>query len=321
MSDVSPPLSARGGYTERTHWRRYQQHFPGGLSVTGDNAPTEHWWRWRGTAVHLDRVRRPDAPARVLVVHGVGTYGRMLAPYGRLPAVAGLEYLAVDLPGHGLSAATPVLTYDTWLRCLLDLVAAERAADPRPLLLFGISSGGRLAYDVAALAPDSVTGVVATSLPDARSPEVRQALAGSVELGRLAVTMGLVPCPLRLLPVPLRWLANVAAVSNNTRLAADVCADELGGGGWLPLEFLRTCLAAAPAVEPEEFAGPPVLLAQPAADGWLPPALSVRFLERIAAPNRSVLLSGTGHLPVEEAGLAELDGAVRDFLDELGIGE
>lgn len=272
--------------------------------------------------MHLDRVRRPEAPAKLLVVHGAGTYGRMLAPYGRLPALAGLEYLAPDLPGHGLTETRALApTYDMWQRCLLDLIAAERAADPRPILLFGLSHGGRLAYDVAARAPEGVAGVVATTLLDARRSDVRQALAATPELGRIAMTLGLVPCPMRLLRAPLRWLANVAAISNHAQLAATACADELGGGGWLPLEFLRSYLAAAPAVEPERFGGPPVLLAHPAADHWTPPALSVRFLDRIAAPRRCVLLSDSGHLPVEEAGLAELDAAVRDFLDELGIGE
>ncbi len=314
------PARERAGYREHAHWLRYQQYFPGGLRVTEENAPSEHWWAWGDAAVHLDRVRRPEAPAKVLAVHGAALYGRMLAPYGRLPALEALEFLAPDLPGHGLTdPGSAALTYGTWQRCVRDLLDAESKADARPILLFGVGTGGRLAYDVAACAPDAVAGVVATTLLDPRRLAVRQSLAASPEVGRVAGTVQLLPGPLRGLPVPVRWLANVAAISNHAQFAADACADRLGGGGSLPLEFVRSYLHAGPPVEPERFRGPPVLLTQPAQDRWAPAALSLELFERITAPRRSVLLSDAGHVPVEEAGLAELDTAVRDFLDELGL--
>ncbi|MFC7341663.1 alpha/beta hydrolase [Saccharopolyspora griseoalba] len=316
----SPPGSATDagpGYREQHHWQRYQEFFPGSLRVAADNAPAEQWWRWRGSLVHLDRVARPDAPAKVIALHGVGSYGRMLAPYGRLPALADLEFIAPDLPGFGLSGAgASGGTYRDWIRCVRDLVREERARDPRPIVLLGFSTGGRLAYDAAARA--EVAGVIATCLVDPSRDEVRRTLAARPEMVRLARVLDLARGPLTMSRVPVHWLVNIAAISNHTQYANLVWADRLAGGGWLSLGFARSCLQARPAVEPEGF-DRPLLLAHPEEDRWTPPKLSEGFFGRIGSPTRWASLRGAGHLPVEESGLADLDRAVRDFLDEFDI--
>ena len=90
-------------YAEHRHWLRYQEYFPSGLSLdhpdggprgsasrllTGRGLPTEalptaavqpeapapgmpveEWWSWRGRRVHLDRIPRPHAPAKVIALH------------------------------------------------------------------------------------------------------------------------------------------------------------------------------------------------------------------------------------------------------------
>ncbi|GAA4620820.1 alpha/beta hydrolase [Saccharopolyspora hordei] len=313
-TDVGP------GYHEQLHWLRYQEFFPGALRVTAENAPAEQWWPWRDVQVHVDRVAREHAPTKLISLHGIGTYGRMLAPYGRLPALADLEHIAPDLPGCGLTAPSRRgTTYQDWVDCVLDLVALERARDDRPIVLFGLSTGGRLAYDVAARAGDAVAGVIATCLVDPRRTEVRRHLAARPEMARWSGLLGLAPGPLASARVPAHWLANIAAISNHAQLANLVWADPRGGGSSLALGFVRSCLTAPPAVPPEEFTGPPLLLAQPAEDRWTPPLLSRRFFDRIGGPTLVAELSGAGHLPVEESGLADLDRAVRDFLDEFGL--
>jgi alpha-beta hydrolase superfamily lysophospholipase len=83
----------------------------------------------------------------------------------------------------------------------------------------------------------------------------------------------------------------------------------------MPLGWMRTFLAWEPAVEPEDFAVCPVVLAHPAADRWTPIELSLRFLHRIPAEHRSVvLLEGAGHVPVERPGLDQLAGVVLERL-------
>ncbi|MBF6507955.1 alpha/beta hydrolase [Nocardia farcinica] len=322
-SAPSTPGSATAvgpGYREQLYWLRYQDFFPGALRVTAENAPAEQWWSWRDVQVHVDRVAREHAPTKLIALHGIGTYGRVLAPYGRLPTLADLEFIAPDLPGFGLTRASRRgTTYQDWVDCVLDLVELERARDDRPIVLLGMSTGGRLAYDVAARAGGEVAGVIATCLIDPQRSEARRRLAARPEMARWSGLLGLVPGPLSTARVPTHWLANIAAVSNHAQLANLVWADPIGGGSWLALGFVRSCLASPPAVRPEAFTGTPVLLAHPAEDRWTPPLLSQRFHDRIGGPTRFAALTGAGHLPVEESGLADLDRAIRDFLDEFGL--
>jgi alpha-beta hydrolase superfamily lysophospholipase len=322
-SAPSTPGSATAvgpGYRNQLYWLRYQDFFPGALRLTTENAPAEQWWPWRGMTVHVDRVARDDAPTKLIALHGIGTYGRMLAPYGRLPSLADLEFIAPDLPGFGLTGGNRrAVTYQDWVACVLALVEFERARDERPIVLLGISTGGRLAYDVAAQADGAVAGVIVTCLADPQRDDVRRRLAARPEMAQWAGLLALVPKPVSAARVPLQWLMNIAAVSNHAQFANLVWADALGGGSWLTLAFVRSCLSAPPAVPPEAYGGPPLLLAHPNEDRWTPPLLSQQFFDRIAAPARSALLSGAGHLPVEEPGLADLDRAIRDFLDEFGL--
>lgn len=292
--------------------------------MTEDNAPREQWWAWRGRTVHLDRVARPGAAAKLLALHGMGGYGRMLAPYGRLPGLSEYEFLAPDLPGFGLTETHRTsTTYADWVDCVDALVASERARDSRPIVLFGVSTGGRLAYDVAASGAD-VSAVIVTYLADARSPEVRRRLAARPTFARWAGALSFLPPPLNSVPIPMQWIANLAAVSNHSQFANLVWADPVGGGRGLPMRLARSCLVSAPAVDPELYAGPPLLLACPEEDRWIPPSLSRRFLERMrkspGGPIRYASLRGSGHIPVEESALADLDRAARDFLDEFEPG-
>ncbi|WP_223207894.1 alpha/beta fold hydrolase [Actinopolyspora erythraea] len=316
------PTGSVPDYLERTHWLRYQEFFPGALRSTTGDCPSELRWSWRGTQLHLDVVQREDAAAKLLALHGIGGYGRMLAPYARLPSLAGLEYLAPDLPGHGLSpagAGRSRVTYRHWVDCVIDLLAAERATDRRPVVLFGLGSGGWLAYQVAARAPDLVAALVLTGLADPRTPEVRRGLAANPGAGLLSEALARAPLPAAPHRLPLRWLLDITAISDNARFAAAYAADELGGAGTVPLELFRSHLRSRPAVAPSDFTGPPVLLASPEPDRWAPRACSERFLARLSAPRRSVHLPGAGHLPRQESALAELDRAVRYFLDEFRV--
>nr|WP_228046571.1 alpha/beta fold hydrolase [Saccharopolyspora sp. HNM0983] len=252
-------------------------------------------------------------------MHGIGGYGRMLAPFGKLPALADAEFLAPDLPGSGLTPGPPgePLTYRTWVDCVLELVHRERARDGRPVVLLGFSAGGRLAYDVAALAGPQVSAVVATCLVDPRSARVRRSLAARPEQVPWSGVLGLLPRSVR---VPMHWMVNIAAVSNHTQFANLVWADPLGGARGITPGFARSCVTADPVVAPESFRAAPLLLAAPAEDRWTPVPLSRAFFDRLPAGARYAALSGAGHLPVEESGLADLDRAVRDFFDENGLG-
>jgi thioesterase domain-containing protein len=92
--------------------------------------------------------------------------------------------------------------------CVVDLVRAVRAEDPRPLVLAGASMGGMLAY-AAAARTGMVDALAATCLLDPRLPQVRAAIARHRWLGRHSARL-LVPVADNL-RVPMRLLANMSA--------------------------------------------------------------------------------------------------------------
>jgi len=312
------PRDTAGVETYESHpmWRRYQPFFPEGMRCTPESTPREESWRWRGLDVHLDRM--PGPGLKVIVLHGAGAYGRVMAPAAVLAHRYGYETVAPDLPGYGLTrVARREMTYGLWIDCVCDLIAAERARDGKPVVLFGVSLGGLLAYQAAARSRD-VVGLVATTLADPREREVRRGFARVPVLGtaglwmleKLArVTDGL--------PLPMARMSRMHRISNKPELSQLVARDRLGGGSWVPARFLRTLMTTPPAVEPEQFDVCPVLLAHPGADHMTDIALSRRFFDRLAAPKRMVVLEGASHMPTEHPGVDQLEAAVLEFTSQL----
>ena len=285
--------------------------------------PTPTWWNWRGGRVHIARAAAPEASARVMVVHGAAGHSGALWPV--CSPVAGMADLLVpDLPPYGATSVPHPsrIRYTDWVELLCELVIAERRRDERPLVLFGASMGGMLAYEVAARTGQA-SAVVATCLLDPADPEARRRAArgplGSIPPAGLALLERLVGG----VRVPMRWLADERKISGDPEFSAMCAADPRGGGARTPIGLLTSFVNYRHA-SPEAFAAPPVLLAHPAADDWTPPELSLRFLDRIEAPTTVVMLDKCGHYPIEEPGLTQLAetlyGLVGNTLDETAEG-
>jgi pimeloyl-ACP methyl ester carboxylesterase len=299
-------------------WRRYQDHFPPSLRCTPESTPREEYWRWRGLDVHLDRSSTPGSAIKVIVLHGAGAYGRVMAPAAVLAQRYGYDTVAPDLPGYGLSRVPRrEMTYDLWVDCVCDLIEAERLRDDKPIVLFGVSLGGLLAYQAAARSKQ-VIGLIATTLADPRERAVRRGFARHPLLGtaglwlleRLAfLTDGL--------PLPMSTMSRMNKISNKRALSELVMSDRLGGGSWVPARFLRTLMSMPVEVEPEQFTVCPVLLAHPGVDRMTDIAISRRFFDRIAAPKRMVVLEGASHMPTEHPGIDQLEAAVLEFMASL----
>jgi pimeloyl-ACP methyl ester carboxylesterase len=263
-------------------------------------------------------VTAPNAPLKVIVLHGAGAYGRVMAPAAVLAQRYGYETVAPDLPGFGLTRVPRRrMTYPLWIDCVCDLIELERMRDSRPIVLFGVSLGGLLAYQVAARAP-SIAGLIATTLADPRDTAVRRGFArhpllGTAGLWLLAklafITDGL--------PLPIALMSRMNQISNKRELSAIVMRDRLGGGNWVPARFLRTLMTTPLVLEPEQFISCPVLLAHPGEDRMTDIALSRRFFDRIAAPKRMVVLDEASHMPTEHPGVDQLEHAVLEMLEEL----
>jgi alpha-beta hydrolase superfamily lysophospholipase len=288
----------------------YLQFFPAWVRELDGPQPVSQWWSWRGMDVHTERVTDPAAPVKLLVLHGAGGHARMLLPYARLMGPA--EVVAPDMPGYGRTRCNgrPV-TYATWVDLAAELITQERKRDGRPLLVLGASIGGMLAYSAVARA--GADGLAVTCLLDVRRPEARAAAARFRLLGKAANPILNTLRALDDLHVPVRWPARMSAMSNQPQLNTAVARDRLGGGGRVSLRFLRTYLASAPEIEPEEFTACPVLMVHPAADRWTPVELSMPFFERLPTGKRLVMLENCGHMPVEDPGIRQLAQALRSL--------
>ncbi|MCK5755962.1 MAG: alpha/beta hydrolase [Mycobacterium sp.] len=290
-------------------YRSYAEFLPARY-VENLAPPTSTWWPWRGNRVHIARAPAPEADVRMMLIHGGGGYSGALWPVATV-AAGGVDVLAPDLPLYGdtVVAQPSRVRYEDWVALLTDLVRAERAADPRPLILFGASMGGMLAYEVAART-GQVAAVVATCLLDVSDPAARAAATRYPFLGRPApaVLRALDPA-LGRLRVPIRWLADMTQMSTDPALSRLCAADPRGGGASVPLGFVSSWMSFRH-IAPEDFTAAPVTLVAPTADTWTPPELSIRFLQRISAPTTLVTLENCGHYPIEEPGLGQLREAM-----------
>jgi alpha-beta hydrolase superfamily lysophospholipase len=315
---ATPHDVRRASYAERTDWTRYQSFFPEAMRCTPDATPTESWWSWNGLDVHLDRMAVPESPLKVIVLHGAGAYGRVMAPAAVLARKHGWETVSPDLPGYGLTEVPRErFTYPLWVDCVTALIEAEIARDGRPVVLFGVSLGGLLAYHAAARSK-RVVGLVATTLADPREPAVRQGFARTRALGSAGLWLLDALAPVTDgLPLPMRFMSKMDRISNKPELAALCSTDPLGGGNWVPARFLRTLMYTAPDVEPEDFRVCPVLLTHPGDDRMTDISLSRRFFERLAAPKRMVVLEGASHMPTERPAVDEMERAILSFMTDL----
>ncbi|MEU6642117.1 alpha/beta hydrolase [Saccharomonospora sp. NPDC046836] len=279
--------------------------------------PEHTWWDWAGCRVHVARARRPDAPARVVLLHGSGGHAGALWPIASLIAAETFDLAAPDMPLYGRTVVPDPagIRYTDWIELLCDFVESED--DGRPLVLVGASMGGMLAYEVAART-GRVTHVLATCLLDPSGREARRAASRFPVLGgpapRLLGELDRVAGRLR---IPIALAVDMQAMSADRALARQCAADPRGGGVRMPVGFLASYFTFAH-TRPERFTQAPVTLVHPAEDTWTPPRLSAEFLGRIAAETRLVLLENCGHFPIEQPGFGELISVAREVCLAVG---
>lgn len=306
------------GYQKQKTWREYQTFFPEKWQVGDDNAPTEEWWYWQGSKVHLDRYDVARASGKVIMLHGGGGYGRMLAPYGYALSLHGWSIVAPDLPGFGLTQSTAdQCNYSQWVRLVSDLIEREHQRDGLPIILLGASLGGFLAFASAARS-QRVSAVVATTLCDPSLENVRTAFVRSAFIYKVIwpLSKWLVPPPIKQLRLPIRWFGKMAKISNQKALSDLVSRDKFGGGRWVPLWFLESIFNFTLPEPVERFITCPVLLVHPEKDEWTPLALSDDFYSRLKVPKRRVVLESCGHIPVEVPGIYQLEAEVVAFIEK-----
>lgn len=131
-------------------------------------------------------VAHGSGPASVLALHG---WGRSAADFDA--ALAGLDAVALDLPGFGATPPPPQAWGGAEYAAAVAPVLDEMAP---PVVVLGHSFGGRVAVHLAASRPPLVAGLVLAGVPLVRRPGAparRPALA--YRAGRALHRRGLLP--------------------------------------------------------------------------------------------------------------------------------
>jgi alpha-beta hydrolase superfamily lysophospholipase len=195
-------------------------------------------------------MRRPQAPATLVLVHGAGGNGRLLAPYAVMAAKAGYEVVAPDLPGYGLTQVPnkAAIRYQDWRDVLAAVLEAQARRSTAPIVVFGLSMGGMLGYDATAHTR-TPAGVVATCFFDSSEPAARRGVARwPWMVPAIEPLLMNLPAFSQGLPVPMRLIINMGAVANEPKLSQAIATDPRAGGNAMPAGFFRSILASGPLV-------------------------------------------------------------------------
>lgn len=210
-------------------WTRYRALLARRAGIALTSEPEESELTVRGHRLHLDRWRPAGAPrGTVILVHGGGGNGRVLAPFAPLATAAGWEALAPDLPGYGLTRPAPDSRgdYGEWPAVLAELAGRTTG----PVVLAGFSVGGLTAVLAAQQAP-SVRGVIATTLLDATDPDAFARASRWPWLARpLLPLLRNLPAALEAVTVPLSLAAPLRAMTADAELQRWFLEDPLLAG-------------------------------------------------------------------------------------------
>ena len=265
-----------------------------------------------GQRIHYRDQGRRDGPAMILL-HGSNASLQTWEPLVKRLGGA-YRIVTLDLPGHGLTGATPDRDYDAGgMIAAVDVVAAKLGLDH--FILGGNSMGGWVAWRYALAQPDRVDALL---LLDAAGMPLRP--------GEKAAPSNV---GFRLLKYPFgRWLAGQitprSLVEKSLRGSVarqGIVDDAMIDRYWELLRFpgnreatsLRATLDREPEMADRIGAiAAPTLILFGRQDRLINPSAAETFHERIAG-SEVVLLDGIGHLPMEEAPDATA-AAIADFL-------
>ncbi len=302
--------SRKSSFANHSSWTSYRDILREEFAISFPIEPTEHWQEIRGHSIRYD-LWEHDWPSvgTVILVHGGGGSGRILAP-AALPALqAGWRVIAPDLPGYGLSIPAQGFNgdYSEWPKIITEIADGNTG----PVVLLGMSLGGLTAVFAAQLAR-SVDGVIATTLVDPSDPTTFDHVARWPWLGRLCrFAMRWMPGLLDRISMPLALATPLRAMTGSKRLQEYFVRDPLLGGNWMTSRFFR--LIHQRQLESVGL-NCPLLLIHPGSDEWTPTEMSMPVFERLKTDKTLIELSNGTHLPLERPAFDEFNQGVGEFL-------
>ncbi len=306
-------------YDDFPAWKDFQAYYPEEFRITPNSKPSEEYWEWDEYSVHLDRYspKNNSKKIKILLIHGGGGNGRLMAPMGVVLSGLGYECVAPDMPGFGLTKIRKPNSYNTWVKLVSALVDKELKKDGKPIVLCGISLGGMLAYH-AACVNNKIKGIMVSSLADTTDPKVQIQLSKNDIIGKTgAKTLSAMKKLTDNIKVPIKLTTKMWAMANDPSFVKKLKKDKVGSGSWVYLKFLRTLFEAKPAIEPEDFNNCPLFFFQPEKDFIIPWEISEPFYNRLACEKEMMFLENCGHIPMENPGLFQLKDRALAFVEKI----
>lgn len=305
---ANPPKEK--SYEQQQAWKDLQKQMPESYRLNYDNLPKEYFWPWKDNQVHVDYYPNPNASAKVILLHGVGTNGRQMSlVLGHPLAQSGYETMSLDLPGYGLTQypAKSKIVYEDWIQLVNDFVNAESQKDERPIFLYGLSARGMLTLHVA-MQNKQVKGIIGMTFLDQQLLQVKKGTMRFSPLSPILLpSMKLTSkTPFGNIKLPMSWVSKMSKLTNDPEALKIMLKDKTSAGNFMSVKFLSSYMSYQPTQKINQFKQSPVLLTQPAEDAWTPLELSQPVLDQLTVPYEVVLLPHGSHYPVEQTALDQL---------------
>jgi len=308
------PLQGACMFTENVYWEKIQSFLPEHNRISEKAGPVEKWYTLGGSEIRYDEYSpERESAVSVVALHGVGGNGRLLS-FMAVPLVkAGFNVICPDLPGYGYTKPAGDFDYSAWIDTGT-LVARKEIEKGRKVILFGLSAGGMLAYNVACRLGNAA-GLIVTNILDNRYQIVRDYSAKNRFHSRVGIPLlGMLPDALKRIKIPVKSVANMRKIVNHRELLKIMLRDSAGSGSSVSIKFLLSMMNMVPLTEPEDFAVCPVLMAHPGNDEWTPVDISRLFFDRLTNRKELVILDDAGHFPFSQPGIGQLEEACITFI-------
>ena len=299
-------------FAKSRSWTTYKAILENEFGIRLEIEPVESFENIRGHKIRIDEWKgESEKNGTVILVHGGGGNGRVLAPFAEPLASNGWRVIAPDLPGYGLSIPAKGYRgdYSEWLK----VIAAIADRQEGKVALIGYSMGG-LSAVLASQMSAKVEAVAATTLLDLSDRQLFVVAARTKLLGYLSlVGIKIIPWLFDRIRLPLSLATPLKSMSGSPAMQRFFIRDPLIGASWKPVAFFRSV---------HEYKIPslnlncPLLLVHPGEDDWTPTKLSLKVFDGITGDKSFVELPNGAHLPLEQPAYNQLNSSVLEFLEK-----